>query len=452
MKSRQWGWLLLVPLLAQAADVRQDYRQQWPLQVTGADAGMYQLRLNAAIYRSAHDAGLGDVTVIDARGEEMPAALLPVDAAPAAAPRRQRLPLFALPAGAAPANGDLQLIAERDASGAVRRLEGRFATGTAAVAGAGGSWLIDASALRDRPRALWLDWDGNTPVQARLRVEGSDDLRDWHLLAADATVMALDNQAQRLQQRRIALDDGARYLRIVPVSGELPALRVVDAELDGVSAPLQSQWLELPGTAQDKAVVYALPGRFPISQVDVSGGQAEAVEWTVASRDADDAPWLQRAGPWLAYRLGTGTAAASPPQQLSAPVRDRQWRLFAAQGRSTALPTLRLGYQPERMMFLAQGQPPYAVVAGSARLHRGAAPLASMLQALRRERGAQWQPAQASVAAQAQPLAGDAALQPAASPRDWKRWLLWALLIGGALLVGGFAASLLRSSATDRSP
>ncbi|MCC4616029.1 DUF3999 domain-containing protein [Xanthomonas campestris pv. asclepiadis] len=452
MKSRQWGWLLLVPLLAQAANVRQDYRQQWPLQVTGADAGLYQLRLNAAIYRSANDPGLRDVTVIDARGEEMPAALLPMDAAPAAAPRRQRLPLFALPAGAAPANGDLQLIAERDASGAVRRLEGRFATGTAAVAGAGGSWLIDASALRDRPRALWLDWDGNTPVQARLRVEGSDDLRDWRVLAVDATVMALDNQTQRLQQRCIALDAGARYLRIVPVSGELPALRAVDAELDGVSAPPQAQWLELPGTAQDKAVVYALPGRFPITQIDVSGGQAVAVEWIVESRDADDAPWLRRAGPWLAYRLGTGNGAASPPQQLSAPVRDRQWRLLAAQGRSTAKPTLRVGYQPERMMFLAQGQPPYAVVAGSARVQRGDAPLASMLQALRRERGAQWQPAPASIATQAQPLAGDAALQPATTPRDWKRWLLWGLLIGGALLVGGFAVSLLRSSAANRSP
>ncbi|MGN5615074.1 DUF3999 family protein, partial [Xanthomonas hortorum] len=114
------------------------------------------------------------------------------------------------------------------------------------------------------------------------------------------------------------------------------------------------------------------------------------------------------------------------------------------------VPTLRVGYQPERVMFLAQGQPPYAVVAGSARVQRGEAPLASMLQALRRERGAQWQPARASVAAQAQPLAGDAALQPATTPRDWKRWLLWGLLVGGALLVGGFAVSLLRSSAANR--
>lgn len=101
-------------------------------------------------------------------------------------------------------------------------------------------------------------------------------------------------------------------------------------------------------------------------------------------------------------------------------------------------------------MFLAQGQPPYALVAGSARAQRTDAPLGAMLQALRRERGARWQPAQARLAAQAQPLAGDAALQPAAAPRDWKRWLLWGLLVGGALLVGGFAVSLLRSASANR--
>lgn len=392
MNAMRWALLLMVPMLAQAADLRQDYRRQWLLQVTGSDAGLYQVSLNAAVYPTAHDAALRDVTVVDARGQKLPTAWLLMYAAPAAAVRRQRLPLFALPAGAAPADGNLQLIAERDASGAVRRLEGRFATGAVAV-GHGVSWLIDASALRERPRALLLDWEGDMPVQAQVRVEGSDDLRDWRVLASDATVMALDNQAQQLQQRRIALDDAARYLRLVTASGELPALRVVEAELEGIAMSTPPQWLDLPGTAQDAALVYALPGRFPISQLDVGGSQAEVVEWIVASRDTDDAPWLQRAGPWLAYRLGQGTAAASPPQLLSAPVRDRQWRLVAAQGRSTAVPTLRVGYQPERLMFLAQGQPPYALVAGSARAQRTDAPLGAMLQALRRERGAQWQPA-----------------------------------------------------------
>ncbi|MFA4686290.1 DUF3999 family protein, partial [Xanthomonas perforans] len=73
MNTMRWALLLiLLPLLAQAADVRQDYRQQWPLQVTGADVGLYQVSLDAAVYRTAHDAALRDVTVIDALGQELP--------------------------------------------------------------------------------------------------------------------------------------------------------------------------------------------------------------------------------------------------------------------------------------------------------------------------------------------------------------------------------------------
>ncbi|MCW5581409.1 MAG: DUF3999 family protein, partial [Luteimonas sp.] len=41
-------------------------------------------------------------------------------------------------------------------------------------------------------------------------------------------------------------------------------------------------------------------------------------------------------------------------------------------------------------------------------------------------------------------LAGESALQPAPQPRDWRSWLLWGLLVAGALLVAGFAFSLLR--------
>lgn len=72
MKAMRWALLLMVPMLAQASDVRQDYRQQWPLQMTGSDAGLYQVTLNAAVYRAAHDAALRDVTVIDAHGQSCP--------------------------------------------------------------------------------------------------------------------------------------------------------------------------------------------------------------------------------------------------------------------------------------------------------------------------------------------------------------------------------------------
>ncbi|MGV8944228.1 DUF3999 family protein, partial [Thermomonas sp.] len=109
------------------------------------------------------------------------------------------------------------------------------------------------------------------------------------------------------------------------------------------------------------------------------------------------------------------------------------------------VPVLRLGYQPEVMVFLAQGQPPFALVAGSARASRADAPLPHLVDAIRTRRGSDWQPATASLGTPTV-LAGAQALQPAPPQRDWKSWLLWGLLVLGAAVVAGFAASLLRQS------
>ena len=100
-------------------------------------------------------------------------------------------------------------------------------------------------------------------------------------------------------------------------------------------------------------------------------------------------------------------------------------------------------HRPEVMVFLAQGTPPYALVAGSASARRATVPMPALVDALRRDRGAEWQPAPAYLST-ATVLAGDAALVAPPEPRDWKAWLLWGVLLLGAGLVAAFAFSLLR--------
>ncbi|MEO8249762.1 MAG: DUF3999 family protein, partial [Burkholderiales bacterium] len=149
-----------------------------------------------------------------------------------------------------------------------------------------------------------------------------------------------------------------------------------------------------------------------------------------------------------AAAAGTGPSASrSPPQPMARLLRDQEWRLTPASGaigEAQAPPPLRLGWRAETVVFLAQGEPPFALVAGSARARRADAPIAQLVDALRSERGTDWQPAPAALGAGA-PLAGDRALQPAPVPRDWKSWLLWAILALASAVVAGFAASLLRS-------
>lgn len=439
---RHPGWLLLLwAPLAAAADLRGDYVREWPLQLEQADAGAYRLTLDAPVYRAATEATLADLQPLDGGGEPLPAALLQADApSPSPPPRLRALPLFALPPLPA-AGGELQVIAERDAGGAVRRIETR--SGPAPRDGLP-AWLLDASALREPLRAIRLDWPSQPRLQAEVRIEASDDLRHWSPLVERAALVELDNGSERLQQRRIPLDTRARYLRITALSPRMPALDAVQAELAPLREDAPLQWLTLSGRARDGGFEFELDGRFPVIRVDVAGAGNDAVEWRLQSRDSEAARWITRAGPWLGYAVGGSAGGRSAPQAL-ARTRDRYWRLLPGPGATFPIPPqLRLGWRPETLVFLARGQPPYTLAAGSVRALRRDAPLAPILDALRRQRGPQWQPAQARRGEPARELAGAQALHP---PRDWKAWLLWGLLVLGALLIGGFALSLLRARA-----
>ena len=86
-----------LPALAQTADDRQAYRQQWPLQLAQPQAGAYRLTLDDGVYRTAVSPRLADVQVFNAQGQALPSALLAADQPLAQAPQWQTLSWFPLP-------------------------------------------------------------------------------------------------------------------------------------------------------------------------------------------------------------------------------------------------------------------------------------------------------------------------------------------------------------------
>lgn len=442
--------LLLVPALA-CAGGREDYARQWPLVLQQAEAGAYRVVLDREIYRQTTSPDLRDIDVFNSQGQAVPSALFGPQQPLAQPPREVVLPWFALPAGDAAQVRDITLISERDADGRVRRVEARVGDGAQSSLEAK-AWLIDASAVDTPLAAVLLDWPAqDEPLDVAYRVEGSDDLRYWRTLQPRAQLLDLVRDGRRLRQRRIPLDANAKYMRLLPLqAGSRLPLADVRGELVSTTVAAIWQSEDLQGRAVvDQGQTYyefTVDGRFPMARADVITTGNDAGQWTLHSRDADDAPWQMRAGPWVVYEVyevgGVGNVDRSAPQPLNQITRDRQWRL-SSQATVPEVPTLRLGYQPEVAVFLAQGRPPFALAAGSARASRADAPLPDLVDALRVKKGADWQPATATLGAGVQ-LAGDAAFVPRMPERDWKSWLLWALLIASALAVAGFAASLLR--------
>lgn len=435
--------LLMVPFAAVAGG---DYARQWPLRLETPDAGAYRVQLDESVYRQVQSPVLADLDVFNAQDRPVPTAL--IDPAVPEAPRVRaiELPWFPLPPGREV--GNLASMSEIATDGSLRRVEWHV------PAESGSGVLLDASQLDAPVHALRVQWTtAQAPFDLAVRVSASDDLKDWRPVADEAHLVELSNAGRRVLRDRIEFAPvKARYLRVTPLEPRARPLQVsaVTAELEPAATTPDWQWQTLQGQRVEDAdrtvhFEFELDGRFPVARADVSLPGSSSGQWRLQARDETTAPWRDVATPWMAYRLEQGGQnEASPPQPLSGIHRDRRWRLTPLGGAGTAdVPQLRLGYRPEALVFLAQGAAPFALVAGSARAHRAEAPLAEMIGAMRTKRGAQWQPATASLGESAV-LGGNEALTPAPTPRDWKTWLLWGLLVAGAVLVAGFAISLLR--------
>lgn len=435
---------LAAGLLATAPSAS-DYATQWSLDLAGADAGAYAVVLDDTVYRQARTPALADVDVLDAAGATVPAQLMRTGDGGRGEPPRVPLRWFALP-DARDRQDRWSMAVERAADGSVLRVQAADATGGGATAEA---WLVDASGLDAPIEALHLEWAaGEDGIDRAYRVEASDDLRAWRPVQAQAQLVDLARAGERLLQRRVPVGADARYLRLLPGQGQgSPRLQSVQAELASPDRRAPLQWRELEGTPLQEpaatARLFELDGRFPVEVADLQYAGNGTGQWRLYSREHADASWTLRAGPWVAYAIGSGEGAnRSAPQPLTGITRDRQWKLVGARN-DASTPRLRLGWRPEAVVFIAAGTPPYRLVAGSARAQRAGAPVAQSLEAIRATRGSAWQPGLATLSA-SRVLAGADALQPPAQPRDWRGWLLWALLVGGALLVAALAASLLR--------
>ncbi|HEV8696035.1 MAG TPA: DUF3999 domain-containing protein [Lysobacter sp.] len=448
--------ICLFPTLV-LAGVRDEYARQWPLTLGRDDGGAYRVTLDEGVYRQLQDPSLRDLVVANRDGVAVPTSVFAPEAPLAKASQRIALPWFALPS--TPAGSGAQgweLVSQADTDGRLRRVEARI-TDSSVAALPRSALLVDLSHVREAIAALELRWQSIDALDLGYRVEASDDLEHWQTLATRGRMVDLQREGRHLLQRRIELYgllpqyQQARYLRLTPDRSDQPiTITAVTAELAIARTAAAPQWLELTGRSvggNTDTFAFDIDGRFPVQQIDVALAGNHAVEWQVESRDDEDETWRLRAGPWVAFQVdAAGVGSQSPPRELGMVVRDRYWRLHA-NGPVTGEPTLKLGYRPEIVVFLAQGSAPYALAAGSARARRADSPMPQLVAEIRKQRGEDWQPSPAYLGTP-QVLAGETALH---TPRDWKSWLLWGVLALGALVVVAFALTLLRAAkpATD---
>ena len=447
-----------------------DFAFQWPLEARG-DSAAWQFALTPEVHAALTDPALRDFEVFNAAGQPVPVARLDAGAgllAPGVV--NVTLPTYRVPRDpAAPATvaDDLRMRFEVDGQGRLRRLEVAPAPSTAPagappvagnVAAPVFDVLVDADVGRraGTPPAtvyrLDVQWASTQDLNTRITIDGSDDLATWQPVLPAAALLRLRQGGPALERRRIELPATAwRFLRLRVVEGDaLPASLVVqglrgragqgDAPERALKAALDG---DEPNAFQSGGhfYTYTLPASLPVAAVEVQLADDNSTASLVVDARQGDA-WVPVAQP-LAFRLRQGALALqNEAQVLDAPVTAREWRLRAPTKLATP-PALVVHYRPHRYVFLAQGAGPYTLAAGSRTAQRVDMPVSQALRPLQARLGADWMPPLATLGPRRE-AAGSAAYAEPRTPVDWRGWLLWGLLVGGAVVVLAFGVNLLR--------
>ena len=279
------------------------------------------------------------------------------------------------------------------------------------------------------------------------------------MLNASAAVLSLHQGGNILARHQIGLSGAqVKYLRLhrLDAAPGIDGLRVRARTLARSTLIQPARvWVDAAPMTGDPTMAdtpatfrYQLPAQLTIDalKVDLASDNSLArVRIAVRGRGADEHSAWPSCADFTAFRLRQGEASIGNDEITSCHgMRALQLKLLP----STALdraPTVRVAFRPDRFVFLAQGAGPYRLIAGSARSHRGDYPVDAALAQLRTTLGADWQPPLAALGTRVT-LQGESAFTPAPPEihRDWKTWLLWAVLVGAAALIGGLALSLLR--------
>lgn len=458
--------LLLAALFANAVKAEpaavkpEQFAQRSSIHIS--EKGPYQqVILPIAVYQGLLSADLGDLRVFNGQGEVMPYAIRRPESAAASQRTEQSVPFFPLltPAREGGEVADVAVTVRQGSDGtlvSVRQTAAAPATGEV-IRGL----VVDASQLKGSIRSLRLLGAASAMPFHAYTIETSQDLQHWRMLKRDAQLVRLAHAGQRIERDAAEWDSTAdRYLRLLWADPQrAPAITAV--LLAGVETHHDEPpriWSEdiAPSAIQSGIHEYVLPGQLPLERLRINLPQINSLApFAILQpvirrgrhRHRDEMVWETLAQD-VAYRLESPQGEIrSPEVALHGTVTKRLRLAFdqRAGGLGDTPPTLQVGFVPHTLVFLARGDGPFTLAWGANDLRRGDLPLATLMPG---------QGSGASLAAAVASLAPPESLPPEPATQGGKigkepasassQWVLWLVLLGGLLVLGGMATALSR--------
>ena len=451
-----WVFVLCLPevVLALSED---DFAYRASLEIS-ADKPFYELKIPAIVYESTSRADLGDLRVLNGAGQIVPHGLRTAPPTDKHSDEKQTVAFFPLYRPVGQAMPELHLNIRRDAAGEVIDINSHQPEqdNTERLVG----YILDLREWKRPIEELKVNWSEseNSSFIRKLNVSTSQDLAQWHEIGSGMTLVNLSFQDHRLVEDTLKLSVGQtktaeNYLRIM-FEGEKPGLKIDSFEVKRRRyAYLQAQdtWREVKVTAgstpgdyyfehQLKSAVRQL--RVPLPENNT------VVRVTAFSRANKQQPWRHR-GSTLLYRLSVDGIELHQTTMTISSSRDADWKLRVDQqggGLGSDLTVVELAWQPQNLLFVARGQPPFRLVWGSAKVEPVMTDANQLLVGSNNTE---------NILGQARWLSDSVvkvnlqALEPAGKPVNWRQWILWVVLIVAAVILVWMAVRLMKLTNAD---
>lgn len=437
-------WLVVMAaapgFVAAASLAPEDFAYERPLRTAGSGS-YFELTLTPGVVSQFTRRDFGDLRVFDAKGAAQPHAWRPEGEREVVQPKRASLPIFPLPARALAPRSNLSIDVTQ---GQARiRIDGAARSTTASEAQ---GYLFDARAFAEPIAAIEIDWAEPSIYQGRVNVEASDDLALWSPLAQAAPVLRSTWQGQTLSRQRLEWPArSVKYLRLTWPSGEarfVPSQIVVEAASTRAEPP--RHWQAVSYLKKGDAAgefIYEAPEALPVDRLRLGlAGNTVMLPAEILVRDKEDQVWsnLVRG---VFYRVEQDGLMLQSPELSVSRSQHKQWLLrIDPRVNVNEAPVLELGWLPARLVFLAQGEAPYRLAYGARKAGSAALPIATLVPDWDKKRE---QVFAAATLGDAKVAGGDARRAEAI---DWKRWMLWAVLVAGVALLAWIAWGLVRET------
>lgn len=444
---------LVLPQISFAVS-ESDFAFGYTLEVDG-DGAIYSLSLPEAIYHGLTRADRGDLRVFNSQGKTVPHYIRRAEQHTRQKQPDQSIPIFPLYSESSntQAGDKPQVHIVTDDKGAI--IDINYGKAESVSTRRVNAYLLDSSQLKQPPNALLINWQPNeADFVINARVESSDDLNHWKTLVTSTSLSNLHYSGHTLIQQRIELPmRKQKYLRLSWLNGKTLALSGVMAQFPTLYQSQERQWSEFHVTSKDSdkhIYYYDTHSVLPADRISIKLAQVNTlVSVALSSAASMKGPWHSRYHGMLYDLQFEGEQLKTPAQVIHATT-DRYWRLQILSGeeQTGGESQLKLGWIPEQLYFIAQGEAPFTLAYGSARVKPVSTPLPQLLN-IDKVQNSQRLIKAAQLGSRIE-LGNLDKLKQLKPPADWKQVVLWLVLILGVATLSIMALRLYKQMDQSR--